>query len=94
MAMEVRDYHYTVLVDCGDHYERIYHSFETENEMFYAAAKLVAFDDLDTGIELESLWVNEMECEYKGWMPGMHICFVDAHTGELVWEDWFPEWDH
>lgn len=96
MAMEVRDYHYEVLMECEDSeafYERIYHSCDSPEDTFYKAAKIVAFSDCGP-IELEGVWINGKEYIYAGWKPGMHICFVDAHTGELAWEGWFPEWDH
>lgn len=66
---------------------------ESADAVFGKAAEIVAFDDL-SNIEVGKIVVNGRECRYAGWQPGMHIAFEDCETGETVWEDYFPEWDH
>lgn len=60
---------------------------------FRAAAKAVAFRDLEDDIGEVELFVDNELFEYDGWRPGMEIAFVSPETKEEM-IGWFPEWDH
>ena len=63
------------------------------NIFFGKAAEMVAFDDINGVTDMEMMF-DGRKCEYAGWMPGMHICFEDSKNREIVWDGWYPEWDH
>lgn len=60
---------------------------------FRAAAKAVAFRDLEDDIGEVELFVDNELFECDGWRPGMEIAFVSPETKEEM-IGWFPEWDH
>ena len=60
---------------------------------FREIAHLFAFNDCyDIGVD-EIVW-DGRPVEYVGWQPGMRITFRDSITGEIVFDESFPEWDH
>ena len=80
---------------------KIHYSDETVNETQYddrliafrAAAKAVAFRDLEDDMGEVELFIDSVRFLYDGWRPGMEIAFVAAETQEEMC-GWFPEWDH
>lgn len=80
---------------------KIHYSDGTVNETRYddrlvafrAAAKAVAFRDLEDDMGEVELFVDNVLFEYDGWRPGMEIAFVSPETKEEM-IGWFPEWDH
>ena len=81
-------YHY--VDDPADQFKcTIYTDFDL---MCYDMAKFYAFSDLDDSLELiEAYWDGE-KVTYGGWEPQM--CFSFYIKGELVWRNWFDNWDH
>jgi len=61
------------------------------DEVLYAAAKAICFDDCSDDV-VKAIYVNGIEYEYVGWQPGMLYEFCS--NGKVVWSRRFPEWDH
>ena len=88
-AVKVTDYFYETEYDDGEKYITF---FDTKDELFYEVAKFYAFDDLDTGMKVTSIYC-EGPCWYTGYQPDMVIEF-DNIDGKIIWSGQFPEWDH
>lgn len=91
-AVKVTDYYIRYIYDDEESYIVF---FDTKEEMFYEAAKFYAFDDLDTGMDIQIISCKGEFCEYCGYEPGMRIRFkVCGLGGEVVWDQYYHEWDH
>lgn len=88
-AVKMTDYFYETEYDDGEKYITF---FDTKDELFYEAAKLTAFDDLDTGMSITEIVCEGRNCYYAGWQPDMVIEFLNDEG--VVWSGQFPEWDH
>lgn len=64
----------------------------TLDQVLYLASNMYAFDDC-TGIEVKEIVHEGKRYEYDGWEAGMVFSFRDD-TGEIVWQQDFPGWDH
>lgn len=62
------------------------------NEFFTDVSRIICFDDCNPVTVMEIIWHGKT-VHYRGWAPGMHYMY-DDDDGNLVWEGWFPEWDH
>ena len=58
------------------------------------AAKFYAFDDLDDTFSIEKLVLEGREIYYVGWQPGMRFTFKYRDSGEVVFDNEYPQWDH
>lgn len=58
------------------------------------ASKIYAFDDIDDTYTIEHIVCDGQELEYVGWQPGMLFEFRNIATGEIVYSNEFPNWDH
>lgn len=68
--------------------------YDTAEELFRAAAKLLAFSDCYAeDFTVDKIMCEGKECFYAGWMPGMEYRFV-TEDGEVMFDEFFPEWDH
>jgi len=67
--------------------------FETSNDMFIAAAKMCAFSDC-YAIHILEMSMAGRDVHYIGWEPDMEFIFKDNETGEVVFDGFFPEFDH
>ena len=67
--------------------------FETFGKLMYHAAKMWAFDDINP-VEDITIEAEGKTIEYCGWEPDMRMTFIDAATGEVVYQNSFPNWDH
>lgn len=56
-------------------------------------AKHYAFSDCG-GWEVDEIVIDGDPVEYAGWLPGMEYRFTNTRTGEIIYDVWFPEWDH
>lgn len=94
-SVKVTDYSIKYKLDFGgeEGVEVFLHFYENMNEMLYAASKMWAFNDC-CPVEIISIKANGRELRYCGWRPGMEFSFYDVETGEEVWTEYFPEWDH
>lgn len=67
--------------------------FETSGEMFFAAVKMKAFGDCYP-ISILEMDMDGRKVHYIGWEPDMEFIFKDNETGEVVYDGFFPEFDH
>lgn len=70
--------------------------YDTAEELFRAIAKFYAFSDCNSYGEeftIVEVMCEGKRCSYVGWMPGMEYRFVNE-DGEVVFDEFFPEWDH
>lgn len=78
--------------DCdGD--DELYTIVGEKDYICYATCNIGIFGDCSNET-IESVVIDGRECEYSGWMPDMYRTIMDKNTGEIVYENQFPEWDH
>ena len=70
------------------------YSYQTVEQLMYNVSKYYAFSDCD-----DSSYIIEIVCagrsiEYIGWKPNMEYIFIDSKTKEVVWDEYFPQWEH
>lgn len=53
----------------------------------------IAYSDC-SGDEVKKIVFEGIELEYMGWMPNMRFVFKRTDTGEVVYDNCFPSWDH
>lgn len=72
-------------------------TLETQEDVTHAllviAAKHYAFSDCG-GWDVEEIVIDGDPIEYAGWHPGMEFIFINKVTGEIVFDEYFPNWDH
>lgn len=69
------------------------HTFDNVNEMFRWVSKIICFSDCDESTDILQIVYEGKEVHYGGWKQGMHYTFYDKDNN-LVYENWFPQWDH
>ena len=69
-------------------------TYEYEREMFREVSKSICFSDCDDSTDIVMIVADGREVSYAGWQPCMHYVFVDKETKEIVYENWFPNWEH
>jgi hypothetical protein len=76
--------------------EIIVKSYDKEKSevMMREVSKQICFSDYDDTYEVIKIVYQGREVEYGGWQPGMLMQYYFEVTGELAWEESFPEWDH
>lgn len=57
------------------------------------AAEMICFSDCSDEI-VEAIVIQGYKINYVGWQPGMLFEFCDQESGEIVWSERFPQWDH
>jgi hypothetical protein len=62
--------------------------------MMRDVSKHICFADCDGTWEVIKIVYNGREVEYGGWQPGMLMQYYFEVTGELAWEESFPQYDH
>ena len=67
--------------------------FEDIDQMLHSASRIYAFSDLDDSLEIKGIYWNDKKLHYAGWQPDMLYEFKDE-SGEVVWRNWYPSWDH
>ena len=68
--------------------------YDTAEELFRAVAKFIAFNDCyGEELTIDKIMCEGKKCFYAGWMPGMEYRFV-TEDGEVMFDEFFPEWDH
>ena len=60
----------------------------------YKAAQFYAWSDCDDTYRIEEIMCDGHELCYVGWRPCMEFKFKDLTTGRIVYDAFFPEWDH
>ena len=66
---------------------------ESLYDFFSAVSHVIAWDDFNNLTVVLIVFKGKL-FHYEGWQPGMHFQFTDAFTGEVVYDNYFPEWDH
>ncbi|MBQ1313970.1 MAG: hypothetical protein IIY48_05360 [Clostridia bacterium] len=64
-----------------------------DHALLHEAAKMYAFADCG-GWEVVEIVIDGFRIEYSGWLPGMRFVFRCPETGNIVFDESFPEWDH
>lgn len=64
------------------------------NKMMYDISKHICFSDCDDSFEVIGIIYHGREVEYGGWHPGMLMQYYFKATGDLAWEQSFPQWEH
>ena len=80
---------------CMDYYDGLLdvHAFDDSDELFAFVSKMICFSDCDDHAEIVQIVHAGKEVHYGGWKEGMHYTFYDEDNN-LVYENWFPQWDH
>ena len=60
---------------------------------FRTVANRIVFSDCSYD-EITEIVADGRPVEYVGWQPGMLVEFRDTETGEIVFSESFPQWDH
>ena len=69
-----------------------YETFTSLDQMCYTMALFYCWNDCDDSYDIvEATWDGK-KVSYAGWLPQMQFDFYC--DGELVWRNWFPNWDH
>ena len=63
------------------------------NRLLRDAAEMICFSDCSDEI-VEAIVIQGYKVEYVGWRPGMLFEFRDQVTGEIIWSESFPQWEH
>lgn len=91
--MRAKNYYvYRFCSEPEEFYVKSYHSSEIDR-LFRDAARLVIFSDCSDE-ELDELCVNGRRLYYAGWRPNMEVIFNDYETDEVVFDEFFPEYEH
>ena len=64
------------------------------DKMMRDISKHICFSDCDDTFWIVKVIFNGREVEYVGWMPQMRYRYRYVNTGDLAWEESFPQWDH
>ena len=62
--------------------------------MMRKVSKHICFSDCDDTFEVIKIVYHGREVEYTGWQPGMVMSYEFTATGDLAWEESFPQYDH
>ena len=60
----------------------------------YKASQFYAWSDCDDTYRIEEIMCDGHELCYVGWRPCMEFKFKDLTTGKIVYDAFFPEWEH
>lgn len=88
-------FHFTRTVDVNTGF------FDTPEEynrrlqkaFFRTVAERIVFSDCGYD-EITEIVADGRPVEYVGWQPGMLVEFRDTETGEIIFSESFPQWDH
>lgn len=61
--------------------------------LFRCVSEAICFSDC-TLLEVEEIVFNGKHVEYVGWQPNMLFEYCDIETGEIVWSNSYPNWEH
>lgn len=69
-------------------------AYEDNQQMMRDVSKVICFSDCDDIFWIVKIIFNGREIEYTGWMPQMRYRYRYVDTGDLAWEESFPQWEH
>lgn len=87
---------YSILNDQGERVIEYAHYADdpkSGDTLLRDAAEMICFSDNSDEI-VEAIVVQGWKIEYLGWHPDMLFEFRDQVTGEIIWSERFPQWDH
>ena len=67
-------------------------TYDNLDKMCFDMAHFYAWSDCDDSFDLVEAFWDGAQVRYAGWLPQMQFDFY--REGELVWRNWFPQWDH
>lgn len=67
---------------------------DEKDRMMVDVSKHICFSDCDNTFEIIKIIYNGREVEYGGWKRDMVYEYYYTKTGDLAWEESFPQWDH
>ena len=67
---------------------------EESEKMMRDVSKHICFSDCDDTFAVVGIIYHGREVEYGGWRPGMLMQYYFKVTGDLAWEESFPQYDH
>jgi hypothetical protein len=73
--------------------EYVHYTSDADNKLYRDAAEMICFSDCSDEI-VEAIVAQGWKIEYVGWQPDMLFEFRDQKTGEIVWSENFPQWEH
>ena len=85
-------YYYTY--NCPDMDEEIYTSEHANLEALLTdVSRSICFSDC-VKIHVLDIVADGRKLSFAGWRPDMEFAYKDITTGEIVWAECFPEWEH
>ena len=85
-------YYYTY--NCPDIDEEIYTSEHTNlDDLLTDVSRSICFSDC-VKIHVLDIVADGRKLSFTGWQPDMEFAYRDSLTGEIVWAERFPEWEH
>ena len=85
-------YYYTY--NCPDMDEEIYTSEHANlDALLTEVSRSICFSDC-VKIHVLDIVADGRKLSYTGWQPDMEFAYKDITTGEIVWAECFPEWEH
>ena len=85
-------YYYTY--NCPDIDNEIYTSeHATLDALLTEVSRSICFSDC-VKIHVLDIVADGRKLSYTGWRPDMEFAYRDMLTGEIVWAECFPEWEH
>ena len=85
-------YYYTY--NCPDIDNEIYTSeHATLDALLTEVSRSICFSDC-VKIHVLDIVADGRKLSYTGWRPDMEFAYKDIATGEIVWAECFPEWEH
>ena len=85
-------YYYTY--NCPDIDEEIYTSeHATLDTLLTEVSRSICFSDC-VKIHVLDIVADGKKLSFVGWRPDMEFAYKDITTGEIVWAECFPEWEH
>lgn len=82
-----------LFVEEGENQEKTFPAGTEIDLIFTEAARMICFADC-SNVQDVKVVIGDKHYSYAGWEPGMLYIFKDDETGEEVWSNRFPEWDH
>ena len=85
-------YYYTY--NCPDIDEEIYTSEHANlDALLTEVSRSICFSDC-VKIHVLDIVADGRKLSFTGWRPDMEFAYRDKLTGEIVWAECFPEWEH
>ena len=85
-------YYYTY--NCPDIDEEIYTSEHANlDDLLTEVSRSICFSDC-VKIHVLDIVADGRKLYFTGWQPDMEFVYRDSLTGEIVWAECFPEWEH